>query len=67
MIVSSSTMHALDLPRFGSPPRVVIDMRQVTFMGSTGINLLAEGLGGVVVDLPGQGQHVDAVGGGGCD
>ena len=32
--------QALDLPHLGSPPRVVIDMRQVTFMDSSGINLL---------------------------
>lgn len=32
--------QALDLSRLGSPPRIVIDMRQVTFMDSTGINLL---------------------------
>ncbi|MGW7259146.1 STAS domain-containing protein [Streptomyces sp. NPDC054834] len=32
--------HALDLSRLGSPPRVVVDMRQVTFMDSAGINLL---------------------------
>lgn len=32
--------QALDLSRLGSPPRVVIDMRQVTFMDSAGINLL---------------------------
>ncbi|MGW2641916.1 STAS domain-containing protein [Streptomyces sp. NPDC001348] len=33
--------QALNLSRLGSPPRVVIDMRrQVTFMDSTGINLL---------------------------
>lgn len=27
--------QALDLSRLGSPPRVVIDLRQVTFMDST--------------------------------
>ncbi|MEV6740796.1 STAS domain-containing protein [Streptomyces sp. NPDC051104] len=32
--------QALDLSRLGSPPRVVVDMRQVTFMDSAGINLL---------------------------
>ncbi|MGR6968251.1 STAS domain-containing protein [Streptomyces cynarae] len=32
--------QALDLSRLGSPPRVVLDMRQVTFMDSAGINLL---------------------------
>ena len=32
--------QALDVTRLGSPPRVVLDMRQVTFMDSAGINLL---------------------------
>ncbi|MFF4021159.1 STAS domain-containing protein [Streptomyces sp. NPDC001843] len=32
--------QALELSCLGSPPRVVIDMRQVTFMDSAGINLL---------------------------
>jgi stage II sporulation protein AA (anti-sigma F factor antagonist) len=32
--------QALDLDHLGTPPRVVIDMRQVTFMDSAGLNLL---------------------------
>lgn len=32
--------RALDLSHLGTPPRVVVDMRQVTFMDSAGINLL---------------------------
>ncbi|MFF8867563.1 STAS domain-containing protein [Streptomyces sp. NPDC015139] len=33
-------IQALDLGELGSPPRVVIDMRDVTFMDSSGINVL---------------------------
>lgn len=32
--------HALRMSRLGTPPCVVLDMRQVTFMDSAGINLL---------------------------
>ncbi|WP_435260567.1 STAS domain-containing protein [Streptomyces sp. 1222.5] len=33
-------IQALDLGELGAPPRVVIDMRDVTFMDSSGINVL---------------------------